>query len=211
GSRSPQSRPRAPGPPGPRATAKPPAPPTADPATGAIALNLDANEGLTTQDRPNILSIDGSLLVPRTRGLMISGVLQYQSGTPFTLFDSTTDPNRNGNFEEPLPAGTFSGAAANSYAITVENAAGVRAARRPDFLLASMRFGYQFTVSRNRQLRAYLDVFNITNRANFNNPTTTVGTVTGADRRDTATFLILRSIRDGGPTRTAQLNIRYSF
>jgi hypothetical protein len=38
-----------------------------------------------------------------------------------------------------------------------------------------------------------------------------VGTVTGADRRDATTFLVLRSIRDGGPTRTAQLNIRYSF
>ncbi len=62
-----------------------------------------------------------------------------------------------------------------------------------------------------RQLRAYLDVFNIANRANFNNPTVTVGTVTGADRRDAATFLVLRSIRDGGPTRTAQFNIRYSF
>jgi len=184
---------------------------TADPVTKAIALNLDQNEGLTTQDRPNILSIDGSLLVPRTHGLMISGVLQYQSGAPFTLIDSTTDPNRNGNFEEPLPAGTYSGPAGNPDAITVQNAGGPRGARGPDFLLGSMRFGYQFNVSRNRQLRAYLDLFNIANRANFNNPTTTVGTVTGADRRDAATFLVLRSIRDGGPTRTAQFNIRYSF
>ena len=184
---------------------------TADAATNAISMNLADNEGLTTQDRPNILSVDASVLVPRTHGLMISGVLQYQSGTPFTLFDSTTDPNRNGNFEEPLAAGAYSGALGNPDAITVQNAGGARGARGPDFLLGSVRFGYQFTVSRNRQLRAYLDVFNITNRANFNNPTATVGTVTGADRRDAATFLVLRSIRDGGPTRTAQLNIRYSF
>ena len=40
-------------------------------------------------------------------GLILSGVWQYNSGTPFTLTDSTTDPNRNGNFEEPLPAGTY--------------------------------------------------------------------------------------------------------
>ena len=46
-------------------------------------------------------------------------------------------------------------------------------------------------------------MFNVTNRANFNNPS--------GDRRDTATFLILRSIRNGGPTRTAQFNVRYDF
>jgi hypothetical protein len=176
---------------------------TADPVTRVITQNLAANEGLTTQDRPNILSIDGSVLVPKTKGLMVSGVLQYQSGTPFTLTDSTTDANRNGNFEEPLPAGSYSGAASNTDAMTVENAGGMRGARGPDFLIASMRFGYQFNVSRGRQLRAYLDVFNIANRANYNNPS--------ADRRDAATFLILRSIRDGGPTRTAQINVRYSF
>jgi hypothetical protein len=48
-----------------------------------------------------------------------------------------------------------------------------------------------------------VDVFNVTNRANFNNPT--------GDRRDAATFLILRSIRGGGPTRTAQLNFKVTF
>jgi hypothetical protein len=176
---------------------------TVDPITKAIALNLADGEGLTSQDRPNILSMDGSVLVPRTRGLMISGVLQYQSGTSFTLTDGSTDPNRNGNFEEPLPAGTYSGAASNPDAITVENASGFRGARGPSFFIASMRFGYQFPMARSRQLRAYLDIFNITNHANFNNPS--------SDRRDAATFLILRSVRDGGPTRTAQLNIRYSF
>jgi len=44
-------------------------------------------------------------------------------------------------------------------------------------------------------------VFYVTNRANFSNPST--------DRRDAATFLILRSVVN--PTRTAQLNFRYSF
>ena len=58
---------------------------------------------------------------------------------------------------------------------------------------------------------AYVDLFNVTNRANYNNPVSTVGPVTSADRRDAATFLILRSIRNGGPTRTAQFNIRYDF
>jgi len=58
---------------------------------------------------------------------------------------------------------------------------------------------------------AYVDVFNVTNRANFNNPTSTTAGVTSADRRDAATFLILRQIRNGGPSRTAQFNVRYDF
>ena len=58
---------------------------------------------------------------------------------------------------------------------------------------------------------AYVDVFNVTNRANYNNPTNLAAGVTSADRRDAATFLILSSIRNGGPSRTAQFNVRYDF
>jgi hypothetical protein len=135
--------------------------------------------------------------VPHTKGLNLSGVWQYNSGTPFTITDSNTDPNRNGVFEEPLAAGSYSGAANNVNAITVENTGGFNGARGPDFSLASIRAQYQFKLpgSGNRRIRTYVDIFNVTNRANFNNPT--------ADRRDAATFLILRSIRNGGPSRTA--------
>ena len=66
-----------------------------------------------------------------------------------------------------------------------------------------MRAGYRFRLPGDHTLQAHIDVFNVTNRANFNNPT--------GDRRDTATFLILRSIRGGGPTRTAQVNFKYVF
>jgi hypothetical protein len=178
---------------------------TIDPATGVIAPNLV--DSLTTQDRPHLLSINGSALVPHTRGLQLSGVVQYNSGTPFTLVDSTTDPNRNGNFEEPLPAGTYSGAAGNPDAITVENSGGIRGARGPSYFLINMRGGYRFRLPGGRELQAHVDVFNVTNHANFNNPA-----VNGqADRRDTATFLILRSILNGGPTRTAQFNLKYTF
>jgi hypothetical protein len=170
-----------------------------------IAPNLV--DSLTTQDRPHLLSINGSALVPHTRGLQLSGVVQYNSGTPFTLVDSTTDPNRNGNFEEPLPAGTYSGAAGNPDAITVENSGGIRGARGPSYFLINMRGGYRFRLPGGRELQAHVDVFNVTNHANFNNPA-----VNGqADRRDTATFLILRSILNGGPTRTAQFNLKYTF
>ena len=184
---------------------------TVDPVTHATSLNLQNLFALSDQDRPHIISMDGSVEVPHTKGLQLSGVWQYNSGTPFTLTDSTTDPNRNGFFEDPLPAGTYSGPANNPNSITVENKGGVNGARGPDWMLANVRAGYRFKLRSNRSLQAYVDVFNVTNRANFNNPTSTVGGVTSSDRRDTTNFLVVRSIRGGGPTRTAQFNLKYSF
>jgi hypothetical protein len=177
---------------------------TVDPTTKITDLHMDDRTSVGDQDRPHIVSLSGTVVVPRTGGLNLSGVWQYNSGVPFTLTDSTTDPNRNGNFEEPLPAGTYSGASTNPNAFTVENKDGFNGARGPDFSLLSLRGAYRFKLphSASRRVMAYVDLFNVTNRANFNSPT--------GDRRD-ATFLILRSIRNGGPTRTAQFNIRYDF
>jgi hypothetical protein len=162
---------------------------------------LEDGEARTTQDRPHVLSLSGAAEIPKTGGLQLSGSFQYQSGTPFTLTDSNTDPNRNGQFEEPLPAGSYSGPAGNSDSITVENIAGFRGARGPDQMLMSLRGRYSFKLGGGRSLQAWVDVFNVTNRANFVNP--------NGDRRDTATFLILRSVNS--PTRTAQLNFRFVF
>jgi hypothetical protein len=165
-------------------------------------LNLELAEARTSQDRPHVLSLTGAAEVPKTGGLQLSGSLQYQSGSPFTLTDSTTDDNRNGfTTDSVLPAGTYSGAANNVDAITVENLGGFRGARGPDQFLMSLRARYAFKMAGNRSLQAWIDVFNVTDRANFTNP--------NGDRRDTATFLILRSVSN--PTRTAQLNFRYSF
>jgi hypothetical protein len=179
---------------------------TTDATSGASDQHFDLLEAMGDQDRPHILSLSGAVEIPHTKGLNLSGVWQYNSGTPFSLTDSTLDTNRNGLLtDDTVAAGTYSGAAGNSNAITVDNAGGFNGARGPDFSLASIRAAYQFKLpgNANRRIRAYVDVFNITNRANFNNPT--------GDRRDAATFLILRSIRNGGPSRTAQFNVRYDF
>ncbi len=164
-------------------------------------LNLDQNLGRTGEDRPHILSVDGSFMIPHTHGLMLSGVYQFTSGTPFTLTDSSTDPDRNGSFQEPLSAGNYTGAGANAY--TVDYKGGVRGARGPNYALLNMRAGWRFNLSESRYLQAHIDVFNVTNRANFSTPS--------SDRRTPDTFLILRTILNGGPTRTAQLNVKYSF
>jgi hypothetical protein len=166
-------------------------------------LHLEDREGLTQQDRPHLLSMNAQVQVPHTGGLNLSGVTQYNSGTPFTLVDSTTDPNRNGNFEDPLPAGTYSGVATNVNAVTVENKGGINGARGPSYFLINMRAAYRFKLHGGRTLQAHVDVFNLTNHANFNTPS--------SDRQAPATFLIVRSILNGGPTRTMQLNFQYRF
>ena len=74
-------------------------------------LNLEEGEARTTQDRPHVLSLGGSVEVPRPVGCIVSGGLQYQSGTPFTMTDSTLDPRSQRPVPGALPAGTYSGAA----------------------------------------------------------------------------------------------------
>ena len=50
----------------------------------------------------------------------------------------------------------------------------------------------------------FLDIFNITNRANFDNP--------AGDERVTPTFLVLTNLRGGGGfPRQAQFGVRYAF
>jgi hypothetical protein len=164
-------------------------------------LRLDTEVGPTSIDRPHILSINGSYEVPRTGGLLVSGVFQARSGTPFSIIDTTFDADRNGfTGNEYLPAGTYSGSGED--AITVENKGGRRGARGPGYVNTDLRAGYRFRVGDGRTLDASVDFINLGNRANFNSPS--------GDRR-AANFLRVTSIQGGGPTRTLQFNLRYAF
>ena len=164
-------------------------------------LNLGNDIGPTNVDRPHILSVAGSYDVPRTRGLKVSGVLQARSGTPFTLIDSTFDLDRNGlTANEYLPAGTYRGAGDD--AIAVDYKGGRNGARGPSYVSLDLRAGYAFRLAGGRTLNAFVDIFNLTNEANFANP--------GRDRRATATFLRYTGLVNG-VTRTFQLNVRFGF
>jgi hypothetical protein len=175
-------------------------------------LNLDAEYGPTAVDRPHILTLTGSYDVPRTGGLKLSGVFRARSGTPFSLRDTTFDNDRNGlTANEYLPAGTYSGAepttsAPNVIPITVDYKGGRNGGRNRGFAQADLRAGYRIQLGGGRTLDAFLDIFNVTNRANF-------AGLGGAqqDRRQTASFLRLLDVSDEGPTRTAQINLRYGF
>ena len=172
-------------------------------------LNLDNEYGPTNVDRPHILTLTGSYDVPRTGGLKLSGVFRARSGTPLSLRNTAFDNDRNGSTQnEYLAPGTYTGAGPDAAAphvipYTVEYAGGRAGGRGPGYAQFDLRAGYRIRLGGERTLDAFLDVFNVTNRANFANPS--------VDQRLPATFLRLRDVSDEGPTRTAQINVRLGF
>jgi hypothetical protein len=164
-------------------------------------LNLDANVGLTDNDRPHILSINGTAEIPGVRGLSVSPMLRYMSGLPFTVTNSSFDLNRNGRTDDEfLPAGTFSGTGQNN--ITVDNTGGPNGARGQDFFALDVRVSYAIPLQGASRLQLVGEIFNLTDRANFNNP--------GGDQR-LSSFLDQRSLRQGNTSRKGQVSFRYSF
>ena len=165
-------------------------------------LRLDAMDGPGDNDRPHILSISGTMEIPRVPALTVSPVLRYMSGLPFTLTEQRFDLNRNGLLtDEYLPPGTYSGVGEN--AVTVENEGGRNGARGPDFFQLDLRVGYSARMPNAQRLQLFAEVFNLTDRANFDNP---------SGNQRLSSFLVLRSLRrSSASSRTGQIGIRYSF
>jgi hypothetical protein len=65
-----------------------------------------------------------------------------------------------------------------------------------------LRAGYRVRMPANRTIDLFAEVFNLTNRANFNNPT--------GDRRS-GNFLVPVALRGGGFPRQLQLGARLGF
>jgi hypothetical protein len=160
-------------------------------------LNLHLNEQPSSVDRPHNLVISGTVEVPRTGGLRLSGISRYTSGAAFTIGDSSVDANRNGVLTDPLPAGTYSGTGPN--AITVESKGGINGARLPSTYQLDLRVGYRVKLLRNQSVEVYGDILNATNFVAF-------GNISG-DRR-LAEFLRPTS---AGAARALQIGARYAF
>ncbi|HEY1303790.1 MAG TPA: TonB-dependent receptor [Vicinamibacterales bacterium] len=164
-------------------------------------LNLDAAQGRMDVDRRHNLVISGQALVPKTSGLTVAWIARALSGAGFTVFDSTTDPDLNGQFQEPLPAGAYTNTTAkNPWNVDFD---GTRnGATGPGLFQLDLRLGYRVRPGTGRTLDVFVDVFNVTNRANFANPT--------GDRRSTD-FLNLVALRSGAVPTTAQFGVRMAF
>jgi hypothetical protein len=163
-------------------------------------LNLDLNEGPTNFDQRHNLVLSGTATVPRTGGLTVGWVARALSGSPFTIFNSTIDTDRNGTVTDPLPGGTYSGAGAN--AISVDNEGGRNGAYGPGFFKLDLRIGYSINVTQARKIELFGEVFNVTNRANFANPT---------GDEASANFLRVTGLSTSTNPRLVQIGARYAF
>ena len=104
-------------------------------------------------------------------------------------------------YSDPIAAGTYSGTGVNG--ITVEHDGTLGGARDPDFLQVDIRFGYRARPGGDTTLDVFFDIFNITNLANFNNP---------SGNQRLSSFLQLRTLRGGsGFPRAGQFGIRFGF
>ena len=78
-----------------------------------------------------------------------------------------------------------------------------------------VRAGWRRKVNAQKALELFLDIYNITNRANFDNPSSSVSGTNMAgttDRRLPATYLVLTNLRGGGGfPRQALMGLRFSF
>ena len=135
----------------------------------------------------------------------MAAVARALSGLPFTLTNNLIDVDRNGTLFDPLTPGNYVGAsaiAADNYEVNYYN--GERnGARGPGFFQLDTRFGWRFGIGHGRTLDVSADVFNLTNRANFANPSGNQGAP--------STFLVLSALRDGAAPRTLQIGARLLF
>ena len=168
-------------------------------------LRLDQWAGPSAVDRRHILSINGRTEIPKTHGVILSSTMRYMSGAPFTIFNSNIDVDQNGELTDPSPAGTYSGTASGqNLMLNVENKGGRNGAIGPDYFQLDVRAGWRGRVRGEQAIELFLDIFNLTDRANFNNP--------AGDERVTSTFLVLNGLRGGGGfPRQAKLGLRYTF
>ena len=137
-------------------------------------MNLELNEGPTDVDRRHNLVFSGAAIVPKTGGLTSGPSCAPCPGSAFTIQDTNMDPDRNGILFEPLPAGTYSGTGSTRHHGRERggrNGARARASSRGHAARLS------FKLRGASRVELFAEFFNLTNRANFDNPT--------GDRRST--------------------------
>jgi hypothetical protein len=167
-------------------------------------MHLELNEGPTDFDVKHNLTVSGTALVPHTYGLNVSWVARALSGSPFSLTNSSVDPDLNGIQAEPLAAGNYTAAAGSSDTFTLKDYKAERdGARGPGFFELDMRVGYRFPLSKNRRVEIAADVFNLTNHVNYANP--------GGNQNTASTFLVLTGYSTSYTPRKLQLGARIQF
>lgn len=135
--------------------------------------------------------------------MMLSGVLRYLSGSPFTLTNSLVDADQNGRTGDLIPAGTYEGTPISAtdriYRVEFDGRRG--GARGPDYFQVDLRSGWRFKTGR-QWLDVSVDVFNLFNRTQFDNP---------SGNRGSDDFLIIDSLQARNIPRAAQVQFTLHY
>jgi hypothetical protein len=169
-------------------------------------LNLDKYFAPAGVDRRHNLVISARAELPKTHGMTVSGTLRVLSGTPFTIQNQNIDADQNTIFFDPLPAGTYNALPeAGQFVMHDVKFDGRRnGARGPGFTQLDMRLGYRIKLGGKRTADVFGDFFNVSNHANFTNPS--------GDQRTPADFLRFTGlVATSGLPRQAQLGLRLGF
>jgi outer membrane receptor protein involved in Fe transport len=166
-------------------------------------MNLDLNDGPTDFDYRQNFTVSGTALVPHTYGLNVSWVARALSGLPFSLTNSSVDPDLNGIQAEPLAEGSYSAFGSNDTYSLKSYKSERNGARGPGFFEFDMRFGYRFSLAGSRRIEIAADVFNLTNHTNFALP--------GGNQNTASTFLVLTGYNTSYTPRKLQLGARIEF
>jgi hypothetical protein len=169
----------------------------------------DRNFGPLDGDRRHNIVLNGRVEIPKTGGLTVSAVARYMSGVSMTLINSAVDADRNGRLFDLLPAGNFCGVGVNS--ICVDNDGRRNGAKGPSFKQTDMKFAYRFRLASARTLDANVELYNMFNTANFQNPGAPNDGAFIVDRR-LSDFLVLTALNGGnGQPRALQFSVRFGF
>jgi Carboxypeptidase regulatory-like domain/TonB dependent receptor-like, beta-barrel len=169
-------------------------------------MNLDKYYAPANVDRRHTATISGRMVIPRTGGVSLSGNLRMMSGEPFTIHDTTFDLDQNNIGLDPLPAGTYNPSpAAGPHVMTdVKSEGGRNGARGPGFMQLDLRVSYRVRLGGRRTFDIFGELFNVTDHANFVNPS--------GDLRNTTDFLRLQGlVAVTGLPRQGQLGLRFGF
>ena len=108
----------------------------------------------------------------------------------------------NGELVDPIAPGIVSGTAADSMQ-NVDNKGGRNGAYGPGFFSADLSLRYRVGLAGARRVEIVADIFNVTNRTNFLNPSGNSGTA--------ATFLVLNAYSTSYAPRKMQIGARLQF
>ena len=165
-------------------------------------LHLELNEGPSAFDTRHNFVVSGQALVPHTGGLNVSWVARALSGAPFSLTNAQHRPRSQRHPGRAAGGGPVLRATARTRSRWRTTRASATAPTVPASSRLDARFGYRFSLPNRRRVEAFVDVFNLTNRTNFANPT---------GNQASTQFLLLTAYSTSYAPRKLQVGARIEF